>query len=315
VTLAFTTAEQATMDAFLSVSAASRYQAELRAYAGSLLEKRCTKPAWCVIALEEDVPVARAALWSPPDQAVPTDTVMIEADWSDEDLSAGRAVLERVHELAGDLGADVLSHSVDSPPESPQYQENEDARIRLLTESGYHLVRDGLRWRYTTSSSPAEMQEHSLRYRPLPEVGEDAFIEAIASTYQGTRDSWINQTIEEQGMDGAERSDFRGLQGMEYRPEWWELAYEEGGALAGVIMAARNPSAAVIAYVGVVPEQRRRGLAPQLVRRGTERLLESGADEIRGDCDRDSIGMVKAFERAGYEQFARRRKYQRSVSR
>jgi RimJ/RimL family protein N-acetyltransferase len=116
-------------------------------------------------------------------------------------------------------------------------------------------------------------------------------------------------------MDGAARSDFRGLQGMEYRPEWWELAYEEGGALAGVIMAARNPSAAVIAYVGVVPEQRRRGLAPELVRRGTERLLESGADEIRGDCDRDSIGMVKAFERAGYEQFARRRKYQRSVSR
>ena len=33
------------------------------------------------------------------------------------------------------------------------------------------------------------------------------------------------------------------------------------GALAGVIMAARNPSTAVIAFVGVVPEQRGRGLA------------------------------------------------------
>jgi RimJ/RimL family protein N-acetyltransferase len=314
VTLAFTTAEQASMDAFLSVSAASRYQTELRAYADSLLEKQCTKPAWCVLALEGDVPVARAALWSPPVQTVPTDTVLIEADWSDDDLSAGHAVLERVHELAGELGTDVLSHSVDGPPEAPQYQEDEDARIRLLTESGYHLVRDGLRWRYTTSSSPAEMREHSLSYRPLPEVGEDAFVDAIASTYQGTRDSWINQTIEEEGLDGAARSDFRGLQGMEYRPEWWELAYEEGGALAGVTMAARNPGAAVIAYVGVVPEQRGRGLAPQLVWRGTERLLESGADEIRGDCDRDNVGMVKAFERAGYEQFARRRTYQRSVA-
>jgi RimJ/RimL family protein N-acetyltransferase len=314
MTLVFTTAEQASMDAFLSVSAASRYQDHLREYADSLLEKRCTKPAWCVLALEDDVPVARAALWSPTGQAVPTDTVMIEADWRDDDLSAGRALLERVHELAGDLGADVLSHSVDSPPEAPQYQEDEDARIRLLTESEYQLVRDGFRWRYTASSASV-LPEYSLAFRPLPEVGEDAFVDAIASTYQGTLDSWINQTIEEQGVPGAARTDFRGLQTMEYEPEWWELAYEEGGALAGVVMAARNPSAAVVAYVGVVPEQRGRGLAPQLVRRGTERLLESGADEIRGDCDRDNVGMVKAFERAGYEQFARRRTYQWSVSR
>jgi ribosomal protein S18 acetylase RimI-like enzyme len=100
---------------------------------------------------------------------------------------------------------------------------------------------------------------------------------------------------------------------MEHLPEWWELAYTDDGALAGVIMAARNPSSAVIAFIGVVPEQRGRGLAQRLVRRGTEQLLESGADEIRGDCDLDNVGMVKAFERAGYEQFARRRSYQRAI--
>jgi RimJ/RimL family protein N-acetyltransferase len=77
-------------------------------------------------------------------------------------------------------------------------------------------------------------------------------------------------------------------------------------------MAARNPSSAVIAYVGVVPDQRGRGLAPELVRRGTERLLESGATEIRSDCDQDNVGMVKAFERAGYQQFARRRTFHRA---
>jgi ribosomal protein S18 acetylase RimI-like enzyme len=80
------------------------------------------------------------------------------------------------------------------------------------------------------------------------------------------------------------------------------------------MMAARNPSAAVIAYVGVVPEQRGRGLAQQLVRRGTELLVESGAAEIRGDCDRDNVGMVKAFERARYDQFARRRTYHRAIA-
>jgi ribosomal protein S18 acetylase RimI-like enzyme len=78
-------------------------------------------------------------------------------------------------------------------------------------------------------------------------------------------------------------------------------------------MAARNPNSAVIAYVGVVPEQRGRGFAQQLVRRGTERLLSAGATEIGGDCDRDNVGMVKGFERAGYEQTARRRSYHRPV--
>lgn len=220
-------------------------------------------------------------------------------------------MLARAHELARDLGSEALSHSVDSPPGPPQYQEDEEARVRLLTESGYGLLRDGLRWRYSGSSRrPAE---GSLAFSTLPEVGEDAFVQAIASTYEGTRDSWISRTIDERGLVGAARADFRDYQGMEHLPEWWELAYAEDGALAGVIMAARNPSTAVIAYVGVVPAQRGRGLAPQLVQRGTERLLASGADEIRSDCDGDNVGMVKAFERAGYEQFARRRTYQLSL--
>jgi ribosomal protein S18 acetylase RimI-like enzyme len=100
---------------------------------------------------------------------------------------------------------------------------------------------------------------------------------------------------------------------MECLPEWWELAYAEDDALVGVIMSARNPGSAVVAYVGVVPDQRGRGFAAQLVRRGTEQLVVAGADEIRGDCDLDNVAMVKAFQRAGYEQTARRRSFRRIV--
>jgi ribosomal protein S18 acetylase RimI-like enzyme len=310
--LSFATVEDASMEAFLSVSEGSQYQSQLREYAESLHEGRFTKPEWCLLGLEAGKPVARAALWALPGQAVPTDIVLIDADWSDEELAAGQALLTQVHELAEGLGAHALTHHVDSPPGAPQYQENEEARIRLLVESGYELLRDGLRWRY--SGSPAqESSPAPLVFRALPDVGEDAFVDALALTYQGTRDSWITQGIEEHGPHGAARADFLDYQGMEHLPEWWELAYTDDGALAGVIMAARNPSSAVIAFVGVVPEQRGRGLAPRLVRRGTEQLLESGADEIRGDCDLDNVGMVKAFERAGYEQFARRRSYRRAI--
>jgi RimJ/RimL family protein N-acetyltransferase len=302
------------MEAFLSVSAASPFEQQLQEYAESLLRQGCTRPEWCVLGTQDGAPVARAALWSMPGEPVPTDVVLIGADWSQEDLSAGQAVLSRVHMLAADLGAESLSHSVDSPPGAPQYQDHEEARIRLLVESGYDLLRDGLRWILSSSSPSDDPPSQRLAYRALSDLEEDTFVAAMAATYEGTQDSWITRTIEERGTLGAARADFLDYQAMEHVPEWWELAYTDDEALAGVIMAARNPGSAVIAFVGVVPEQRGRGFAVDLVRRGTRLLLESGATEIRGDCDRDNIGMVKAFERAGYRQFARRRTFQRPLS-
>jgi ribosomal protein S18 acetylase RimI-like enzyme len=311
----FVTAEEASLDAFLSVSEETRHQESLREYVESLVRQQCTTPGWCVIGLRAGKPTARAALWALPKLPVPTDIVLIDTEWSEEDLSVGRELLARVHELAGELGAEGLSHSLDSPPQAPQYQENEDARIRLLEASGYGLLRDGLRWTYSGGgASRDEPSVHSLAFRTVSEVGEDAFVEAIAATYDGTLDSWISRSIEERGTLGAAKADFLDYQGLEHQPQWWELAYTADGGLAGVSMAAKNPSTAVIAYVGVVPEQRGRGLARVLVDRGTERLLEGGAGEIRGDCDQDNVGMVKAFERAGFRQFARRRTYHRALS-
>jgi ribosomal protein S18 acetylase RimI-like enzyme len=311
--LEFITADNASMDEFLSVSSPSPFQEQLQEYAESLVRQQYTKPEWCLLGLEEGAPAARGALWAFPGEAVPRDLVLIETEWSDESLSAGQALLTRLHELARGLGAEELTHSIDSPPAAPQYQEHEDARIRLLEKAGYELLRDGLRWRYSGSAPDEAREEHPLTFRTLPEVGEDAFVEAIAATYEGIRDSWITRGIEENGTLGAARADFRDEQGLDYRPEWWELSYTADGNLAGVIMAAKNPTAAVISYVGIVPELRGRGLASRLVRRGTGRLLAGGAEEIRGDCDRDNIGMIKAFERAGYEEFARRRTYERAV--
>jgi ribosomal protein S18 acetylase RimI-like enzyme len=311
--LSFLTGDEASMEAFLSVSEASPYQPPLRDYAHSLLEQRCTRPEWCVIGVAADVPVARAAFWAMPDEEVPSDLVLIDADWSQPQLADGHALLARMHELAGALGARKLQHHVDSPPGPPQYQENESERISLVTEVGYELLRDGLRWLWTSPAVTEPSPIGSLAFRGLAEVGQEAFVEAFSATYEGTRDSMLGKAIRERGLLDAAQSDFREYQELEHRPEWWELAFTEDGALAGVIMGARIPGSAVIGHVGVVPEQRGRGFAAQLVRRGTAQLVADGATEIRGDCDRDNVAMVKAFRRAGYEQIARRRTYQRSL--
>jgi len=267
-----------------------------------------------VLGLDAGVPAARAAFWALPDGEVPTDLVLIEADWNEPELAGGAALLARMHEAAIGLGAAALRHHVDDPPRFPQYQEHEAARVELMTRAGYALLRDGLRWQFTASPERGPPPLTSLSFRGLPEVGEATFLEAMTETYEGTRDAWLTREIQERGLVGAARSDFRDYQEMDYEPEWWELAYAENGALAGVVMPARTPRTAVIGYVGVVPGQRGRGLAAQLVRRGTERLVTEGAQEIQADCDRENVAMVKAFERAGYERIARRRSFQRTLA-
>jgi hypothetical protein len=179
--LAFATPTRTSMEAFLSVSAASRYQVELEDCARSLLRQGHTQPGWCLIGLRANVPVARAALWAPAGESVPTNVVLIEVDWSEEHLATGRALLDGVHELASELGAESLCHSVDDPPASPQYQENGKARNRLMTSSGYELLGEGQRWRYAGPSHEEELPGGPLGSLPLREVREDT---AMAKAFE-----------------------------------------------------------------------------------------------------------------------------------
>jgi RimJ/RimL family protein N-acetyltransferase len=312
--LAFLTADQASIEPFLAASDGSPHQRERRAYLETLVAQRCTSPGWCVVGLDGEVPVARAALWALPGGTVPSHIVLIDTDWADEELTAGRALMSDLHERARGLGAHALEHTVDSPAVAPQYQEHADARIRLLEVAGYELLRDGLRWlRSTPAPAPAD-DDGPLRFRSLSEVGEEAFVDAIAATFAGTPDAELQRDVAERGAHDAARHYLLDHQSLDHKPEWFELGYTADGALAGVIMGARNPTSAVIAYVGVVPEHRGRGFATRLVHRGTARLVAGGAGEIRADCDRENVAMAKAFARAGYEQFARRRSFRRDIA-
>ena len=214
--------------------------------------------------------------------------------------------MARVHDLAAGLGADELGHTIDTPPVPTQYQERSEERVALLEATGYDLARDGLRW--LLSAPRGDEPGGPLTFRTVSEVGEDAFVDAIAATFEGTADAELTLEIRQRGAHEAARQYVEAHKALEHRPEWFELGYR-GDELAGVIMGARNPTSAVIAYVGVVAAQRGNGFAVPLVRRGTARLAAAGATEIRGDCDRANVAMVKAFERAGYTQFARRRSF------
>ena len=146
---------------------------------------------------------ARAALWALPGHAVPTDIVLIAADWDDDELSGGLELLPEVHELARSLGAKALSHHVDSPPDRPSGRRTRtrgSGCSSSLATSFFGTDCDGC-----TQDRPCPRNSRRLSRR---RTSERTFVEAIASTYEGTRDSWINQN-DEHGAIGAARADSR----------------------------------------------------------------------------------------------------------
>ena len=74
-------------------------------------------------------------------------------------------------------------------------------------------------------------------------------------------------------------------------------------------MTARNPTPAVINFIGVVPEHRGRGYVDDLLAEGTAALHAAGAEYVRADTDTRNLPMAAAFGRAGYAEFAQRREY------
>jgi len=78
------------------------------------------------------------------------------------------------------------------------------------------------------------------------------------------------------------------------------------GEAVGFVIPARNSYRPVIAYLGVLPEHRGRGLVDAILAEGT-RVLAAQPDvpRIRAVTDVGNVPMAKAFARLGYVNFER----------
>jgi RimJ/RimL family protein N-acetyltransferase len=153
------------------------------------------------------------------------------------------------------------------------------------------------------------MAGECLLFRSLSEVGEAAFIAAIKQVSQGTLDQRIKQDREQQGTERHAQEFFEDMQRLEYDPAWWHLVYTQEHELVGLIVPARNPTVAVIDYIGVVPQFRGHGYVDDLLAHGTISLFHAGFTTIQADTDVSNVPMANAFRRAGYQQFATRHEF------
>ncbi|MCB5183346.1 GNAT family N-acetyltransferase [Streptomyces antimicrobicus] len=285
--------------------------AATRAYLTQILERRCTRPEWCLVAEGEDGrPVGSVVLWALPDEPVPLAVVLFEAPAGDP--ATGLALLDAAATLARAHGATELEHVVDAPAQAPQFQRDPERRGALLRRSGFDVIRDGRRYALDV---PAELppEDPRLTFRPLAELGREPFVAALAELLGDTADARLAAMVAEHGRRGAAELLFEDTAGLRHEPHWWELGYAADGTPAVISLPAENPGAPVIGFVGVLPAHRGKGYATSVVVRGSRVLAAHGATRILGDCDAANVAMARAFERAGYARFADRLEYARPL--
>jgi RimJ/RimL family protein N-acetyltransferase len=113
-------------------------------------------------------------------------------------------------------------------------------------------------------------------------------------------DAHVRRAVAESGLDAAAQEDLDILRWMPSPRDWWRLAYTTGGELVGLSAPARTYSDPVVAYIGVVPEQRGHGYGYDLLVEATHILVGEGADRIIAGTDQTNVPMVAAFAKAGY---------------
>ncbi|WP_306432390.1 GNAT family N-acetyltransferase [Streptomyces sp. A1136] len=132
--------------------------------------------------------------------------------------------------------------------------------------------------------------------------GTDAeFVEAFARVSVGSLD--VHTRTELRSMDAGRlaREDVEFYRDCPGERSWWRLAELPDGTLAGVAVPSATPYHRNVGYLGVVPEQRGKGLIDEILAEITRFHAAQGARRVTATTDTVNIPMAAAFDRAGYE--------------
>ena len=141
----------------------------------------------------------------------------------------------------------------------------------------------------------------SLTYQSYRDCNPDAFNRTLLLSYRETQDF-----PELNGLRSMEEV-LRGHQAAGFDPGRWWLASEEGRAVGVLLLnESDEPGEWEIAYVGVVPEARQRGLGTELVRHALHETKKAGIRALTLSLDARNEPAWKVYRKLGFEPFAAR---------
>ncbi|MEV6110771.1 GNAT family N-acetyltransferase [Streptomyces sp. NPDC051940] len=243
---------------------------------------------WCWIALRDDRVVARAAWW-----AGPTDEAPLALDWFDfTDAEAGTELLR-----AAPLRAE---YALLLPPrwrDDAAVRADVQARIDAAAAAGMEPLVERFQYEWTPECGVPE-RPGRLVFREEPD--DEKILDVLRLVEQGSLDAHARKAVDEGGVDQAAREELEFFQWCPSPREWWQLAYTPEGDLVGLHIPARNHTNPIVGFIGVVPAQRGRGYAYDLLVETTHVLAAQGVSKIVATTDFGNEPMARNFAKAGY---------------
>ncbi len=272
------------------------------------VERGLTEPAGCFIAIDSDGGIEGLIAFSEVDSQGRAYVELLHAAWHDEPTRIVRELLDAsLSQLP--VRPATLEYLLDEP--HPWHLQPAKRRA-ALADLGFEIARSTRRWEWR-AGAPIPAGRGTLSYSTVEHGGRAAFEHAISRVSEDSLDRRLAADRKRLGPveDSRRHADF--LLGLDHDPRGYELAYDTGGELVGLLAAARGSSWPIVALIGVVPERRGRGHGLTLLARATRHLARAdGTTSIRADSDELNEPMRRCFERAGYTQFATRSEYRRA---
>lgn len=254
------------------------------------------RPNWKRVALRDGEVVARGAWWGGPDDSEP-----VNINWFD------------VAEGEEEAGAELLRSApwqveleINLPGgwrEKTDLRAAAEARFAAARAAGYELLVERFLYRWTPERG---LPERPGRLRFSAEPDDTVFFDALRRIHSVTLDAHALRAIEEGGLDQAAQEELDFFHWCPSPREWWQIARTPEGDLAGIHIPAHNPSGPTIGFIGVVPEQRGRGYAYDLLAECTHLLVEQGAEFVSGATDQGNFPMAANFAKAGFPVISER---------
>lgn len=273
------------------------------------------RPEWTWIAEEPDGRVvARAAFFAPPDAAHPWTLDALDHVASPAGIGVGTALL---HAAYGALVGDDWHVDHDPHATRPDYHlflpadwredpaDCAEADARGDAAVAFGLVRShervNLRWTPDDGLPPRTTR---LTFDPADDDTE--VLAVLTACAEGSLDHEDQQAIAQGGPAQAARDTLDAIASFPGGRDRWRIARAADGTVVGIVMGTRNPNAATIGYLGVVPTQRGRGYAADLVAEALHVFAEHDDGVVTDATDAPNTPMQAALVTNGYQVTGRR---------
>ncbi|MGB7054867.1 MAG: GNAT family N-acetyltransferase [bacterium] len=167
---------------------------------------------------------------------------------------------------------------------------------RLLKESNFVFGMKKILYELKSAELSKTNVRSALTYESLSQDNEDDFINIFKAVYQP---DIFESDAERCFMDLRKGA----MKTKRFYAEDWEIACRSI-TYVGITMPQLHDERGEIGsnyYLGVIPEERKKGYGRALQRRAVETLHKRGAKMIVGSTEPENTAMIKVFESLGYE--------------